>query len=431
MNLVILCLLLGFIMTSARGQSINYTGSLDFVMMNFVRQKGMLHNCTMEHISISKQIDTFATRYILPFYFVFGSIGNVLNLCVLLTMNSEMSVANILFAGVALADLSLLFTMTTTVVAAWPYFYTKNTMRWFFYHTHFLTVMLTNAFLCISSWFVSAISIERYLSIRDPIRIHRRRNYKWRVHLMIIGIIIGSVALNWYHLFEYQYSYTRICENKYLFGLIHPLEALQRHYPDVPGWLLRPISISKMAHMILAVFLPISLIAILNVRIIYMLKKSRRLIDASQEHNFSRAVYRSTSTEDARQRRDRKISITVATIVSCYIITHAPSVTPFIIEILKIDGPAWMKFYGNTVLTYWLLCGKVMNFVLFCLTSRSFRSRLRTFFKVRCDRLKIRFGLKIGKKFSNVSNSTGRVQSLRLLSPIRDASFTNPITPKE
>ncbi|KIH46933.1 hypothetical protein ANCDUO_23011 [Ancylostoma duodenale] len=96
------------------------------------------------------------------------------------------------------------------------------------------------------------------------------------------------------------------------------------------------------------------------------------------------------SDTDSRQKRDRKVTITVLAIIACFFLTHTPSTVPFILELISpIMTPPQREYIRRLmpelgpIVHGWLLTGKVMNFVLFCMSSVYFRRRLRAIIRSR------------------------------------------------
>lgn len=85
------------------------------------------------------------------------------------------------------------------------------------------------------------------------------------------------------------------------------------------------------------------------------------------------------------QRQERKVTTTVLAIVSCFTITHLPTLGPSIWE--RINNHEYRARMPSSVLALLntlLISGKVLNFVLFCLSSAHFRHRTIVILSARC-----------------------------------------------
>uniref|UniRef100_A0A1I7WN12 G_PROTEIN_RECEP_F1_2 domain-containing protein n=1 Tax=Heterorhabditis bacteriophora TaxID=37862 RepID=A0A1I7WN12_HETBA len=105
------------------------------------------------------------------------------------------------------------------------------------------------------------------------------------------------------------------------------------------------------------------------------------------------ASFRRYSDMDSRQKRDRKVTVTVLAIIACFFLTHTPSTIPFIVELSSsmltkeqsVAISRWMP-HLQPAIHAWLLTGKVANFVLFCMSSVYFRRRLNIIIRTRSTR---------------------------------------------
>uniref|UniRef100_A0A914C6Z7 G-protein coupled receptors family 1 profile domain-containing protein n=1 Tax=Acrobeloides nanus TaxID=290746 RepID=A0A914C6Z7_9BILA len=136
---------------------------------------------------------------------------------------------------------------------------------------------------------------------------------------------------------------------------------------------------------LLAIAFPVIAVAILNVSLIYFLKKNKEMMRDAQhcirDSRRSSEVY-------TFQRQERKVTATVLAIVTCFTITHLPTLIPFIWEqIYAYQKTKPTMLFNNIVivLNTLLVSGKVLNFVLFCSSSAHFRRRtVKIFYKYLC-----------------------------------------------
>uniref|UniRef100_A0A914RGA0 G-protein coupled receptors family 1 profile domain-containing protein n=1 Tax=Parascaris equorum TaxID=6256 RepID=A0A914RGA0_PAREQ len=71
--------------------------------------------------------------------------------------------------------------------------------------------------------------------------------------------------------------------------------------------------------------------------------------------------------------QERKMTITVVAIVSCFTVTQMPSALLFLYEKLVSDAKTETFATVSSITNFLVLTGKMLNVFLFCLTSASFR----------------------------------------------------------
>uniref|UniRef100_A0A915PV97 G-protein coupled receptors family 1 profile domain-containing protein n=1 Tax=Setaria digitata TaxID=48799 RepID=A0A915PV97_9BILA len=128
------------------------------------------------------------------------------------------------------------------------------------------------------------------------------------------------------------------------------------------------INASVIANAFLGVIIPVFIIASLNVSLIRLLQIR------TQQAKTEEASLGPASSSFCEQ--ERKMTVTIAAIVSCFTITQLPSAVLFLYEKLISDAKTEAFAKISCITNSLVLTGKMLNVVLFCLTSATFRRKL-------------------------------------------------------
>uniref|UniRef100_A0A914YU13 G-protein coupled receptors family 1 profile domain-containing protein n=1 Tax=Panagrolaimus superbus TaxID=310955 RepID=A0A914YU13_9BILA len=329
-------------------------------------------------------VDYIIQHYIFPIQFIFGVCGNSLNLLVLLS-SSMKNQANTFLSAMAFADLAFLFCMVPFSLASFEPFYANGNFKNFLYLYRAHGIGVANMFSTAATWLVLAVSIERFSGVRRPM--HTRFQLRDRRLLSLIGVIfLVASLLTLYQQFEYRVVFKETC------GKTTPNIAFVHSLHSTSTFLRNYIKFSKYTQICCGVVLPVLAVAGLNVSLIYFLRR-REIIPRATCGTSKDKDFRRTSDFGTFQRQERKVTATVLSIVTCFSITHLPSLVPYFYEL-------FMQFYipsallNNTIaiVNSLLVSGKVLNFVLFCTSSTHFRRRtmmmLNSWFKCTSRRKK-------------------------------------------
>ncbi|CAD6198786.1 unnamed protein product [Caenorhabditis auriculariae] len=159
----------------------------------------------------------------------------------------------------------------------------------------------------------------------------------------LFGIVVGCLALTVVHFFtprtRLQYPFTR-----YLMLL----------------------------HMMLVVLVPLVVSAALNILLILALKRNTMPIRMLNDSHVQQSLI------TARNKIERKVTLMVTVILTSFIVCNAPGAVVFLIK----EGNETFNQDANHILLQTIcnclaVTGKVLNFLLFCLSSEHFRALLR------------------------------------------------------
>ncbi|OZC10642.1 7 transmembrane receptor [Onchocerca flexuosa] len=287
----------------------------------------------------NSNLDNFLQHYVFPIQFIFGVAGNSINLIVLLSKGMR-SKTNSLLSAMAFADLALLLCMLP--------------------HSLVLTV-----------------SVERFIGIRSPVRAH----FKWKekgVLLIIVPIFIGAFVITFYHHIAYKYNIYTVCNGTQLKGNVRPINYNWTGNKLYGNLLSNYIHYGKYLQLITVILVPIVAVAFLNVSLICLMR-NRVVIqrNRSTSNNSDYSMLRNCNDTGIMQRQEKKVTVTVLAIVTCFTVTHAPSLIPFVWETFGISKENPRPFLATvSIANSLLITGKVLNFVLFCSSSVHFRRRL-------------------------------------------------------
>uniref|UniRef100_A0A0R3S5K5 G_PROTEIN_RECEP_F1_2 domain-containing protein n=1 Tax=Elaeophora elaphi TaxID=1147741 RepID=A0A0R3S5K5_9BILA len=323
----------------------------------------------------NSNLDNFLQHYVFPIQFILGVAGNSINLIVLLSKGMR-SKTNSLLSAMAFADLALLFCMLPHSLASFEIAYRSYTFRYFYYVTKRQLNAFANFFSTAATWLVLTVSVERFIGIRSPVHAH----FKWKekgILLIIVPIFIGAFVITFYHHIAYKYSIYIVCNGTQLKGNVRPIDYNWTGNKQYGSVLTKYIHYGKYLQLITVILVPIVAVAFLNVSLICLMRNRVIQRNRSTSNNSDYSMLRNCNDTGIMQRQERKVTVTVLAIVTCFTITHAPSLIPFVWETFGISKENPRPFLATvSIANSLLITGKVLNFVLFCSSSVHFRRRL-------------------------------------------------------
>ncbi|KHN80885.1 Putative G-protein coupled receptor F59B2.13 [Toxocara canis] len=278
--------------------------------------------------------------------FLFGFSGNILNLLILLSKKMR-SRTNLLFAAMAFSDLAFLAIQFQT------YLYTSgllsNSLNVLFREHNTRLVAIANWFSALSIWLMLAVTIERLAVIRRPFQASQKAvTPKFLVCLTMI------VAFSFTVTFVHHIAFKKV----YVHGIMH-IEMIK--HPLISIWtLVQALSV---------VIVPCILMAVLNILLILSLKKHTFPMDMliGQQHKDLQPIV------IAKSKTEKKVTIMVIVILSSFTLCNMPGAILYILIQFANEQPtAFHKALANCL----AITGKMLNFVLFCMSSSHFRKNL-------------------------------------------------------
>jgi hypothetical protein len=219
------------------------------------------------------------------------------------------------------------------------------------------------------------VSVERLIGIKTPF--HTRFYWaRWRLTVIVSAVFIASAILTFYHHIAYNCFYYYLCNGTQVFAVCFSVASDQWQYNHTntnADWFRSYVRISTVANTLLVIVMPIIAVAVLNVSLIYELRRRVR----NTAVDGCTGSFRRISDATARHRQQRKVTVTVCAIVTCFTLTQGPSAITFLWELATQSDGTSEQFYTVVSITNSLvIMGKVLNFVLFCSSSAHFRRRL-------------------------------------------------------
>ncbi|KAE9415397.1 hypothetical protein Angca_006125, partial [Angiostrongylus cantonensis] len=311
-------------------------------------------------------------RYVYPAIAIFGILGNVLNLSVLLN-RSMRTRSNTFLAVLAFADIIFLSLLFPNILANYSFFTFNYYFRYFYFHTKVHLISMANWCSAVAIWCVIAVCADRLAGIRDPLYARSAWSW-WRLPIVIVTVVAVAGGLTFYQNFEYYCLVRSYCHETQLYSRCLPIYSEtwfgNRKNPFSP--LFRQIiSLCVLIYAMTMIILPIVLLTILNLMLLYALRKRQKNLTMSADLNERR----NTASQLHLQKTEHRVTLTVAFIVTMFTLTNGPSALMHLIR--TAYGLKQQELYDLTMICSTLvICGKASNFILFCLGSKHFRLRL-------------------------------------------------------
>uniref|UniRef100_A0AC34F647 G-protein coupled receptors family 1 profile domain-containing protein n=1 Tax=Panagrolaimus sp. ES5 TaxID=591445 RepID=A0AC34F647_9BILA len=266
---------------------------------------------------------------------------------------------------------------------------------------------LANWCSAVTIWLIIAICTERLLGIRSLLRATGQWAFFTTTHL-IIAIVFISGALTFYNHFSYHCVVKQLCNHSQIISKC--FDVVQEAWPGnrtnfTPNAVRIYVRWSIILNVMLVIVLPIVTMVALNIALLFVVRKQSFLVynrlnadlcsmnnGASSKRRTSGSIdktaegptiqnnlFRRSIDQTMQFQAEHRVTVTVCAIVTCFTITQGPSAIMLSINFFfgtQRQSALW--YHANTVTSCLVIVGKTLNFVLFCLSSSSFRRRLKT-----------------------------------------------------
>ncbi|KHN75035.1 Putative G-protein coupled receptor F59B2.13 [Toxocara canis] len=323
------------------------------------RKEMLLSGNRLEHVLFG---------YVVPALILFGIGGNILNLFVLLS--TPIRNRSWLLSYLAMSDIVFLTFILPHSLANYDVFAFNQHFRRYYLTYKLNLIAVTNWASALAVWVILLICFERLIGVRYPLFARRYAidGSLWRTAVMLCVLTMTGLLTAYTHI-SYDMIMKVFCNGTQLHAI--PFAVDNPRWMSGSGlnrqWLRKFVLWNARVHEIFVVFIPTVVILIANVMLLIALKK---------RNNFLRTASHRPDPLATLARTEQNITYTVCAIVTCFTLTQAPS--GFVSAMLGFRGvssPGWKQ--DTTVVTnFMVVVGKSINFLLFCLSSATFRQRL-------------------------------------------------------
>ncbi|CAJ0942447.1 unnamed protein product, partial [Mesorhabditis belari] len=336
--------------------------------------------------------------YVVPVIALFGISGNILNLTVLLAKNMRTR-SNVLLACLAVADVVFLLCMLPDAMANYRYFSFNNLFRKFYLTNKIHLLHLLNWSSAAAIWLILIICSERLIGIRYPLSVRKHKSLLSPPFLVSMTVLLTGL-LTFHHNISYKCEWRNFCNGTQYHSMCFHVDgpAWFRNQPNpTPQWIRLYVRCSLEIQAVCVVFIPVLLVFISNLLLIATMRRRARFLAVGAGGG--------EMTDQHRARTEHKVTLTVCAIVTCFTITQGPSAVIPVVS--SLSGVPIEKFAKETtIVTTMVVVGKALNFILFCLSSASFRQRLLFRTKgtlLRRKRTAARMALHITREYETLS----------------------------
>ena len=300
----------------------------------------------------------------------FGICGNILVFVVLCRQKQRLT-TDVLLQALAVADTLVLVSsilLGSMRRVGWDAFDS-------IYHYIFLPLYpCLYFFRLVDTWLTVMMTIDRYIAVCHPLRAQHLCTLR-RTYISIAVIIFVTLVISLPRFFEFEMHYSD-ADELYTGYMITPL-LKDKTYTFV----------YRIALFFLVMYLiPMGVLVILNVRLLLTLRSAYRyrssMISSGNMH----------TSKGQQPNENRGVTIVVVTIVIVCVICNVTAMISHVIWTLQtcIQKLSYMEVYRRfvaNVSNVMVIFNCAINFIIYCLFSRKFRSGLKQ--TLTCNRLRI------------------------------------------
>uniref|UniRef100_A0A914WX32 G-protein coupled receptors family 1 profile domain-containing protein n=1 Tax=Plectus sambesii TaxID=2011161 RepID=A0A914WX32_9BILA len=291
--------------------------------------------------------ESWLYRYLFPPVFAVGLIGNIANLCVLLSPKMR-NRANNLLSALAFVDMAFLLAMLPHSLANYTDLATNYYFRLAYLWSKLNVNWVANWLSAAAVWIVLAVCVDRNMGVKSPL--YSRKDWaSGRMVVLLVLICAFTGLLTSYNFFGYHCFRTYLCQNTQLYSVCYSIASESwrgnRTNPYSHG-IREYVKVSIVANVLLVVAFPIFALIALNTALLRELRKQINHPLLQHKHSVS-SRKRSSSTVSIDRSQELKVAITVCAIVGCFILTQGPSGVILVWHLASGSTPTTSPFFYN------------------------------------------------------------------------------------
>lgn len=322
--------------------------------------------------------NTVLRIYVPPVLLVLGTVGNLLSFVIMAKNMLKISTYSYL-AVLAIMDLLVLY---IGLLRMWVGNFSMDIQQ----YSNFLCKSV--AFLgyvssVTSVWLIIAVTIERFIAVKFPLRAPRMCNVT-RARIVIIAVVVAICCLNSHILWTVELRYKGHNET-----LTPECEASESHtvlVKEVWPWVDAAVYS----------FVPFVIITILNVLIVRQVLSARERRSKLQNMELTTNFLRSKGSHKRPNESSKKLTCMLLAVSFTFLLTTLPMNMLQIVSAFfgadseSADPQAYRKRYAQltlarTVAELLMYVNHSVNFFLYCATGRKFRKQVKDMFCVLCQ----------------------------------------------